>query len=188
MMRLLGSACLLLAVACVVGCAVTEPDDRDTARVRAAVEHDRHVSITELANELGVSEVAVVAALPESMRVELAEDDLPGALVAVCRIAPVRLGMPGDGAGEGLWVEVTFRIDALDNDQLTLHGDNGSPLLRMDPARIDTVWLCRLDSMGPASRAVLFFDSGGERIMTWQAVDTPASIDAFDRVWRDAGR
>lgn len=67
-MQHIGRFMLCSALASAVGCAVTEPDDRDTARVRAAAVDGEAVSISELASDLGISEVAVVKALPESMR------------------------------------------------------------------------------------------------------------------------
>lgn len=165
------------------GCAVTEPDDRDTARVRAAFADGGAVSIPGLASDLGISEVAVVRALPEAMRVALTGDDLRQAFEAACEVSPVRLSFPGVSGDSGVSILTRMQVDAAHDDQLVLRGEDGLPQVFFDPADVVSVYLCRGESMGSAGRAILFFGSGGERLMTWEATEEASSTQGFDRVW-----
>ena len=58
--QIMFAGCVLLVV---TGCAVTEPTDQDTLRVRSAIADDPTTSIEQIALELGVSERAVVRAM-----------------------------------------------------------------------------------------------------------------------------
>lgn len=176
-------AALLTAATVSTGCAVTEPDARDTERVHAAIADGGAVSIPGLAGDLGISEAAVVKALPTSMRVALPADDLRQAFESACEVAPVRLSFPGVSSDSNLSILVRLQVDSLADDQLVVRGEDGFPQVFFDPADVVSIYLCRCEGMGPANRAILFFGSGGERLMTWEATEDASSTQAFDHVW-----
>ncbi|MEM9416711.1 MAG: ChuX/HutX family heme-like substrate-binding protein [Planctomycetota bacterium] len=183
MMVLYRLACLVSFVALVGGCAVTEPDERDTARVRAAVADSGAISISDLASDLGISEVAVVRALPESMRVELPADDLAGTLEAVCAIRPARLIFRGRADSSQVVAEYNMGVTMLTDDEVVLAGENGFPQYHLNPADLVSVWMCRGELFGPAGRALFFYDSAGDPIMQWQATEHASSISGYDALW-----
>ena len=183
MMRLLGLVSVMSISTLLGGCAVTGPDDHDTARVRAAVADEGRVSTRELANDLGISEAAVVAALPESMRRVVPTDDLQTALAAVCEVAPIDFQVSGAGGATIRTTDRRMVIQSYNDDEIELQGDDGYPTVGIKPSNLVYIYLVRMDGIGPSSRAIFFFDSVGSRLMLWQVTDSSASVDSFDRVW-----
>lgn len=187
MMRLFGFVGPLLIFALLTGCAVTEPDDRDTARVHAAAEGNPGFSILETARDLGISESAVVAAMPTWMRVKLPTDDLGATLAAVCAADYLRIEFAGPGVVDTVWHKTRLRVDSISDTGFVLQSADGTREAVFDPADVAYIWLCRGLGTGPASRVVLFFGSGGERLMAWHIMNTAEDLRRFDRVWRELG-
>ncbi|XAL99374.1 hypothetical protein OT109_17560 [Phycisphaeraceae bacterium D3-23] len=176
---------LCLLVVATSGCAVTEPDDRDTARVRAAVGDGEAVSISDLASDLGISEVAVVEAMPESMRVKLPVDDLAATFAAVCEVAPVELeffGLPGAVATS---TESRIVVVSLTADRIVLRAADGNPAVHLVPENVVYVYLVRRprDGNPTQGRLIFFYDSGGAPVMVWSTTADSGSIRAFDQLW-----
>ncbi|MFI4859192.1 MAG: ChuX/HutX family heme-like substrate-binding protein [Phycisphaerales bacterium JB063] len=182
-LRILAVVGLVLAMG--VGCAVTEPDDSDTSRVRAAFGEGADVSIPGLASELGISQVAVVEAMPESMRVALPTNDLPALLPAVCEVGPVSVRFAGVVGGSSVMFEGRVSVHSFTDDRLVLQGEGGSPSIDLSPHGLAYVSLVRTPpGRGDGSgRWVYFFGSAGEPVMVWGVPGDPAAIRAFDRLW-----
>lgn len=179
-----------LCVSCLTaaGCAVTEPDDRDTERVRAAVWDGDTFSIPGLASDLGISEVAVVAALPGSMAVKLPADDLESVMDDLCGLAPVQVAFAGPGARSEMRLEAPLVVELASDERMVLSSEAGQARVELNPADLVYIWLLRLPGEGRGSGggevlAVGFFGSGGERVMQWTIEREGWNARRFEALW-----
>lgn len=166
------------------GCAVTEPDDRDTERVRAAVRDGGAFSISDLASDLGVSEVAVVAALPDSMAVKLPADDLGPVLEDLCGLTPVLVEFAGAARPE-VRLEAPLVVEQASGEHVVLRSHENDARVRLNAADLVYLWLLRLPGEGGAGDvlAVGFFGSGGERLMVWTLGRDDGNARRFEVLW-----
>lgn len=175
-------ACLLTA-----GCAVTEPTDLDTRRVHSAVADEPATPVEQLALDLGVSQLAVVRALPDDHAKRW-----PGSAASAWSAVQD-------------WQAVMVRsekVQFLGNPRfITVQSKNPSPADRsplligitLDWDAVEAAWLLRRPTLdGGAELAVCWFDDDGEPVLTAKVPggEEPAALQAarrFEQMWSDGG-
>lgn len=160
------------------GCAVTEPEPRDIDRVRAAVAEDSAVPIEQLSRELGISDVAVIAALPEAMRRQVPADETAALLAEMAGWGEVELHFEVIGHAmvyRGPMPRVTRETTKV--IELAPAGDAGLSIT-LAKRDIASVWLLRYpEEDGPT---VWFCEELGE---PWLIIRVQEKSPAFDRAW-----
>lgn len=176
--RYLSAWALLIVGLGHVGCAVTEPEPRDVERVRAAVAEDPGVPIEQMSRELGISDVAVIAALPEGMRREWPADEAAVLLADMAGWGGVELNFEVIGHAmvyRGPMPSVTRETTRV----IELAPEGGAGLsITLAKRDIASVWLLRYPGGEPAS--VWFCEELGE---PWLIVRLPEKSPVFDRAW-----
>lgn len=177
------SACCVCCAA-LFGCAVTTPTEQDTARVRSAVDDDPAVRIEQIALHLGVSELAVVRALPGDMArawqgtPQQAWEAVQGWPAICMRSANAEyLGKPPfvliEPPGQARVVKDRLRVE-------------------LDWAEVQAVWLIRKPAGDGELEALWWFDGSGDAVLQVRvpgtADEASASRAGFARMWGAAAR
>lgn len=173
MNRLLLLPCCFLIAA---GCAVTEPTEVDAARVLSAIDVDPGVSIPQLSLELGISELAVVRALPEENArrwqgdPRQAWEEVAGWPVVQLRAENAAfLGRPTD-------VEIVQESAALTHPhRFRIH---------VDFTEIEEVWLISQRRDGDVHRGIWWFNGSGDVVMQARVVLVGEGADVVDGLYR----
>ena len=172
-----------MLVACLAGCAVTEPTDADRMQIHSAIAEDPAIRIDTLASRLGVSELAVVRALPRAYARPW-DQGAESAWRSVQNNWPVSWIEVGDAAYLGVPDHVhVFPIQQAPETQGTLQ-------IRLDWSAIEAVWLVQKPMGSGMRREVLWFDASGELALRarWPDDTSDALGSGFDAMWDQAGR
>lgn len=180
-----GRCLFILTLLCLwcCGCAVTEPTDLDRARIASAIQAEPTRSIESLCRELGVSELAVVKALPaDQARVWPDEPEAAWEAIRAWDVARFEVGTPPFQVNHtGPPGEVRF----LSPDDYHQMSSRFPVEIVADWHEISEVWLLRKPRPGGELHAVWFFDEDGAAVLR-VAVSEPADRSGqqhFDAIW-----
>lgn len=175
MNRLFAACC----VALLFGCSITEPTDLDTARVQSAVADDPSTPIAELANQLGVSELAIVRAMPDGLARRW--QGAPEAAWSAIQDWPVVAVRSGEAAFLGSPASVFIKTDT----QETIRSDRLTIDLRWQA--VEEVWLIKQQSRDGYRGELAWFNGSGERVLRARVPmagsKTDQSMTAFNAKW-----
>ncbi|MFN3167111.1 MAG: ChuX/HutX family heme-like substrate-binding protein [Phycisphaeraceae bacterium] len=162
-----------------LGCTVTEPTGLDTKRVRSAVSEDPSVSIESLSKQLGVSELAVVRAMPQQYA--RAWRGTPAEAWSAVRDWPFAM------------VKTPHAAYFCDPKMVYVDADPNTPAFKgnlfVDIAwtQIEAVWLIRQPGKNGAVNAVWWFDDSGDAVLRaqvpWAGEEVGVSLTCFERMW-----
>jgi putative heme iron utilization protein len=176
---------LAFAVLSTLGCAVTEPTDLDTKRVRSAFDEDPTTSIHSLSMTLGVSELAVVRAMPQKHARRW--QGRPAEAWSAVREWPFAK------------VSTTHASYFCDPKTVYIDADPNTPAFKgnlfVDLAwsDIEAAWLISQPAPSGAIHAVWWFDESGQAVLRvdvpWAGEEAEESLTRFERLWgRSASR
>lgn len=175
------SSCALAALGLgLAGCAVVEPEARDIERVRAAVVEDPAVPIEQLSRELGISDAAVIAALPESARRQVPIHEVAGLLAEMQQWGEVELYFEIIGH-ELVYRGVMPRVARVTTRQIELvpAGDSGLSL-SIAKRDIASVWLVRYPAGNDTPASIWFCEELGQ---PWLIIRVQKTSPGFNRAW-----
>ncbi len=174
-------ACLCLPIFS-AGCAVTEPTEMDTKRVRSAIDEDPSTSIELLSQRLGVSELAVVRAMPQKHARRW--PDSPSAAWSAVQAWPVAFV---DTPHTTYFVEPALvYIEAHENTPVF----GGELLVKLKWEEVQEVWLIRQPGANLDLNAVWWFDESGKAVFRvrlpalWNDGQNPLML--YEQMWSKA--
>lgn len=169
----------------VMGCAVTEPTTQDKSRVVSAIEDDPATSIEQLSQEFGISQLAVVRAIPtEYARRWDVGAEQAWLVVQGWPMAAIRS-------------RAAFWFGDPQSVEIKAFGDNAPVYenrmyIDQDWSEIEAVWLIRKPSASGGVHGVWWFDASGEAVLRVSLPGVGPSADEveakFEKLWLSAGQ
>lgn len=173
----LACCCVLLLLG---GCAVTEPTDKDTQRIRSAIDNDPTTPIQSLSTRLGVSELAVVRAMPDAYARRVDQD--PQQVWLAVQRWPIAWVDTGNAA----YLGDPRRVHIHAHDLTTATADMLQ--ISLDWQTVEDIWLIDQPDPPGERRAIVWFDDAGDPALI---VRVPANagdepLKGFEALWRAA--
>lgn len=161
------------------GCAVTTPDAEDVAQVRELITEQPVVPIAQLSREIGISQSAVVAALPEEMRQEVPVDRVQDLLAMMTEWGEVELDFNVIGH-RFIYRGEMPRVAHETARQIELASDGSGLSMSLAKREFAKVWLIKYPAGAAEQRSAVFYEELGE---PWLVVRVQKTSPAFDRAW-----
>ncbi len=162
------------------GCAVTEPTDQDIQRVRSLIEENPRIPIGVLAGRLGVSDAAVLAALPESKCREVPRDQWRPLLTDMSTWGKVQLRYQ-DGEHR-----VTYEAEGIGltmPSPESLHIGSAGLAVDLRDSDLHSLWLIDKPANGP-QRGLIVCDEDGRALFRFMLLYETGP--GFSRAWEAA--